>query len=129
MRGEAFPMSLWERAVLESLERIEALLQGRRAPAPLDPREQKREQAFPIRSSNLLTLRKWAEANSVSYQHAYAMAREGRMPVVRLGKRIYVHLASIEKWVARGAQQDDLVHFELSEGGWITRLRDDLEQH
>lgn len=129
MRGETFPMSSWERAVLERLERIEALLQGRRGPAPLEPREPRPEQGFPMKPSNLLPLRKWAEANSVTYAHAYAMAREGRMPVIRLGKRIYVHLASIEMWVARGAQQDDLVHFELSDGGWITRLRDDLEQH
>lgn len=128
MRGETFPMSPWERAVLESLERIEALLQGRRAPAPLEARAQEHKQNFPVKPSNLLPLRKWAEANSVTYAHAYAMAREGRMPVVRLGKRIYVHLASIELWVARGAQLDDLVHFELSDGGWITRLRDDLEQ-
>jgi excisionase family DNA binding protein len=61
-----------------------------------------------MKPSNLLPLRTWAKANNVSYAHAYAMAREGRMPVVRLGRRIYVHLASIEAWLARGAQEDDL---------------------
>ena len=132
MHGDPFPMSLWERAVLGSLERIEAILQGRKAPAPLGPPEQERERHSqktpPAKPSNLLPLRTWAKANNVSYAHAYAMAREGRMPVVRLGRRIYVHLASIETWAARGARLEDLVHFELSDGGWITRLRDDLEQ-
>jgi len=30
--------------------------------------------------------------------------------------------------VQRGAQPDDLVHFELSDGSSVTRLRDDLKE-
>jgi predicted site-specific integrase-resolvase len=75
-----------------------------------------------------MPLRTWADTNGVRYAHVYNMARRGEIPVVRLGRRIYVHLRSMERWVSRGAQPDDLVRFELSEGNWITRLRDDLEQ-
>ena len=128
MREERFPMSSWERAVLESLERIESALQLRRVPAVSGPQEQRRDQAFPIKSSNLLALSGWADANGISRQQAYALARQGRIPVIRLGRRIHVHLATIETWVQRGAQLDDLVRFELSDGGSVTRLRDDLEK-
>ena len=128
MHGDPFPMSLWERAVLESLERIETLLRDKRVtPAP-QLHELRQEQTRPGRSSNLLPLRRWAETNSVRPAHAYAMAREGHLPVIRLGRRIYIHVPSIETWLERGARQDDLVHFELGEGSSITRLRDDLEQ-
>jgi hypothetical protein len=128
MRGEPFPMSSWERAVLESLERIELALQRRPAPDASAPREQKREEALPIKPSKLLALRSWAEGNGVTRQHTYAMAKQARMPVIRLGRRIYVHLATMETWVQRGARSDDLVRFELADGGWITRLRDDLDR-
>jgi len=64
----------------------------------------------------------------MSRQQAYNLARQGRMPVLRLGRRIYVHVATMAIWVQRGAQPDDLVHFELSDGSSVTRLRDDLKE-
>ena len=127
MRGEPFPMSLWERAVLESLERIESALQRTPTLMTSGVREKKQDQTVPRKPSHLISLRVWAETNGIRLQHAYAMARQGQMPVVRLGRRVYVHLATIDTWVERGARSDDLVHFELSDGGSVTRLRDDLE--
>jgi hypothetical protein len=128
MRGEPFPMSLWERAVLEGLERIEAAVQRWPIPATAEPRTPKREQTVPMKPSNLMALQTWAEASGMSRQQAYNLARQGRIPVIWLGRRIFVHLATMAIWVERGARPDDLVHFELSDGSSVTRLRDDLEE-
>jgi len=59
MRGEPFPMSLWERAVLESLERIETAVQRRPVSATAEPQTPRRDQTVPVRPSNLMALRTW----------------------------------------------------------------------
>jgi excisionase family DNA binding protein len=47
-------------------------------------------------------LSEWAKANGVHEAHARALAREGLLPVVRIGRRLFVHRETIDEWARAG---------------------------
>lgn len=42
----------------------------------------------------------------LSRAHAYAMVREGRLPVLRFGRRVVVPKAALERMLTEGANHD-----------------------
>lgn len=50
----------------------------------------------------LLTIPEVAEILSVSEARAYALAREGLMPVVRLGRQVRVDTEKLAEWIEEG---------------------------
>lgn len=60
--------------------------------------------------TKLLKLADVAKILDVSEARAYAMAREGIIPVVRMGKQIRVDPEALRTWIQNGGQS--------YEGGW-----------
>lgn len=58
----------------------------------------------------LLLICEVAELLNVSTSRAYALARSGTLPTVRLGRQLRIDAERLEKWIADGGQA-------LS-GGW-----------
>ena len=58
----------------------------------------------------LLTLAETAERLSVTYARAAEMARQGLLPVVRLGRQVRVCPRRLASWIANGG--------EPLPGGW-----------
>lgn len=48
----------------------------------------------------VLTIEEAGARLGVSRPHAYKLAKEGQLPVLRLGKRLVVPVAALEKWLA-----------------------------
>ena len=52
----------------------------------------------------LLTVPEVATQLRVSVPRAYQLAREGVLPVVRLGRQVRIEEETLRKWVAQGGQ-------------------------
>lgn len=52
--------------------------------------------------SGLLRVGQAAQFLSVTPRRAYQLAREGRIPVVKVGRQIRFELAALAEWVRRG---------------------------
>jgi hypothetical protein len=112
MHGDPFPMSLWERAVPGSLERIETLLRDKRVtPAP-QLHELRQEQSRPRRSSPgryppaLLSTADAADYLGLKPQTLRAWRVEGGgPPYIRFGAkgrgRVAYKISDLEAWVNR----------------------------
>lgn len=72
-------------------ERIE------RDPEPPEPVAEEADRREPA----LLTVREMAAFLRIGKDLAYALAREGRVPVLRLGRRIVVPREALARWIER----------------------------
>ncbi|WP_062309855.1 helix-turn-helix domain-containing protein [Alicyclobacillus sendaiensis] len=52
----------------------------------------------------LLTMAEVAEICGVTVARAYELAREGLLPVVRLGRQLRVDPLQLEEWIRNGGQ-------------------------
>ena len=50
----------------------------------------------------LQDLKTWCEQNGVGYAHARHLAADGLLPVVHMGRRLFVHLPTAEAWAKAG---------------------------
>jgi excisionase family DNA binding protein len=74
------------------MDKTFTLREARQSMAAADPLEQNTS------SSRLLTADELAERWQVPTAHVYRLGREGRVPVVRIGRYFRFRLASIEAW-------------------------------
>ncbi len=56
----------------------------------------------------LVSVREAARALGIGRDSAYGLIREGRLPALRIGRRILVPLAALEGWVLEQAAEGDL---------------------
>lgn len=54
--------------------------------------------------NKLLKIAEVAERLDITIPRAYEMAREGVLPVVRLGRQIRIHPEKLEEWLLSGGQ-------------------------
>ena len=52
--------------------------------------------------SDLEPLKSWCAANKVHYVHARRLAADGLLPIVRLGRRLYVSRERMRDWINCG---------------------------
>lgn len=65
----------------------------------------------------LMTIAEAARVLAISESHAYSLAKEGLLPVVRVGRRVRVNPADLERFIAEGGRN--------LPGGW--RREPDLD--
>lgn len=53
---------------------------------------------------NLMTVPEVAAILGISVERTYALAREGILPVVRLGRQIRLDPEQLDNWISRGGQ-------------------------
>jgi excisionase family DNA binding protein len=52
-----------------------------------------------IDKRSCMTVPEAAEMLGISRNHAYELARQGKLPVIRLGKRLIIPRIGFEKWL------------------------------
>ncbi|MCM3724585.1 helix-turn-helix domain-containing protein [Neobacillus cucumis] len=63
---------------------------------------------------NLITVPEAAPILGISVERTYTLAREGILPVVRLGRQIRLDPVQLDNWIARGGK--------ALPGGWKHEL-------
>jgi excisionase family DNA binding protein len=53
----------------------------------------------------LLRIQEAAEILRVTPQWVYVMARSGELPIVRIGRRVFIDPRRLEDWIAAGGQE------------------------
>jgi|GEM_PF-7107360 len=66
--------------------------------------------------SDFEPLKSWCAANKVHYVHARRLAADGLLPIVRLGRRLYVSRERMRDWINGGGA--------ALPGGWRRRPKD-----
>jgi excisionase family DNA binding protein len=56
----------------------------------------------------LLTAVQAAEMLQVSRQHVYELTQRGQLPVVRLGRAVWIPLAALEQWITNGGTMQEV---------------------
>jgi excisionase family DNA binding protein len=54
--------------------------------------------------SRLLRMEEVARVLDVSMARAYELAREGLLPIVRIGRQVRVDTVALESWIQKGGQ-------------------------